>query len=254
MSKDIVLVGGEIVFLLIALFLPFHGIVVDIFIVMNLLFAIMILRIALLRKEIMDFPTLPTLLLIFVIISIAVNISVVRLVLSMGADLNDWVIRGVSYLMAGAGYIAHLIAGSVVFIFTVVFVVIKLKRTNRMAEATARFFLDGMVAKNMSIDSELAREWIVEYEVMEKRKRVQKEVALYSAMDGVSKFVSGHIKIIIISIFVIILGGVLIEVLYRGEEIISAIKIYLPLSIGSGIVFLLPVFLVLAAVGFIFKK
>ena len=106
----------------------------------------------------------------------------------------------------------------------------------------------------MSIDSELASKAIKEYEAMEKRKKLQQEVDFYSAMKGSLKFVSGYVKIIIVSIFIIILGGILIEILYRGGEIFSAVKIYIPLAIGSGLIFLFPVLLLSMAINIYLRK
>jgi len=179
---------------------------------------------------------------------------VILLVLKEGSDLNDWVIRGTSYLVAGTGNIVHLIAGSAGFLLAFSFVVIVLKRTAYTVEVTARFSLDKMAKNSILINSELASCIITEYEAMENRKRLQKEVNLYSAIDRGFNYVSGYYKIIILSIFIIILGGILIEILHHGGEIFSAIKIYIPLAIGSGVIFLLPVLLLSMTVSFYLRK
>jgi len=123
------------------------------------------------------------------------------------------------------------------------------KGCTRVAEVAARFVLDSMQVKMMAIETVFSAGEISEEEVQKQKAEVRQEADFFGALDGACKFISGNAKVIILITFIIILGGTLIEIFQNGVEIIDALKTYMYLSIGNGIIFMLPVFIISLAAG-----
>jgi flagellar biosynthesis protein FlhA len=193
-----------------AMFLiPFPAIVVDIMIAMNFILVILILLNVFYTKKATDFSLLPTIVLVSMVFSLSVNLSSARLILTKGADFDGRAIRAVSSLFA----------------------------------------LDSLPGKQMAIDAEYSGGKISEEEYSARKDELQRESDFYGALEGSSKFILGNVKFILFLIFVVIFGGIAIDTLLRGEEIIDAVKTYSFLSIGYGLLSFFPVFLVSLATG-----
>jgi len=238
--------------------IPLPAIVLDILITLNLIQAMLILNIALFRKKITDFsllPTvhlvstvLPTVHLVSTVFNLALNISSVRLILTKGANFNGLAIWTVAYLVAGSGEIARLIIGCAGFIVFIAVVMLITKGATFVSEVAARFILDGLPIKMMTVDAEHASGSISKEEAQKRKTQILTESDFYGAMVGASEFISGNVKVTIFLIIVIIAGGIAIDTLIRGLTINDAARTYIPLSIGNGILFLLPALLVLSAI------
>ena len=286
-----ILIVLAIVFLLI---LPIPAPALDILIIVNLLFAVMVLNTAVRAEKAVDFSLLPTLLLIFTFFGLSLNVTAVRLILTKGADFNGVLIRFVSFIFAGSGGMVHLIIGLEIFIilFGINIVVIAKGRT-RVAEVACLFLLDAMQLKLTAIEAEYSSGAISEEEAALQKKAVQKESDFFGSLDGACKFISGNEKCKLFIAVIIILGGILIHsfagfffldifpdgkcdipsffigtvffqegipdssalgILLNSELFIDAVRIYVPLAIGSGILFMIPSFLISLAVATVVKK
>lgn len=197
-SSDLIIVG-LIVGIVLLIIVPLPPGVLDVLLVLNISLSFTILLITLFTVEPLQFSVFPTLLLITTLFRLALHISSTRLILSHAAAGK--VIEAFGQFVVGGNYIV----GMVVFIIiTVIQFVVITNGAGRVAEVSARFTLDAMPGKQMSIDAELNAGLIDETQAREKRKHLQQEIDFYGAMDGASKFVRGDaiagIVIIIINI------------------------------------------------------
>ena len=239
-----------VIFITLLMLIPLPVIAVDIFIGLNLLCTIIILFTALMVKKTTDFYFFPSLLLISTGITLAISISACRTILSKGVDFDGWLICTVSNLIAGSGKTEQLWIDFIAFvIFAAAVRIIVVKGAARTAEVAARFTLDAMPGRQMSIDSDLASNLINEEEAKKRREEIIEDADFYGAMDGASKLVSLCANINIIIIAIIIAGGTAIDYLYHNIPLIDALKTYIHLSIGSGILFFLPVLIISTAIG-----
>jgi len=248
-----VLLSLLILFIIFMLIIPLYTLMLDILLALNLLYALTFLIAALYIKKPSNFSLLPTVLLVLTLFNMALSVTVTRLILIKGAEFDGWLIRFVSFLFTGSGNIEHLITGFIIFmvIIAVVSIVI-LKRCTRVSEVAARFTFDIMQVKLMAIDAEFNSGVINEEEAASRKEALQKEDNFYDALDDFSKFLSGNIKLNIFIIPVIIIGGSLIDILRGISD--NAILTYIPLAVGSGILFMLPPFLLATAVECIVKR
>jgi len=230
--------------------IPFPAIVVDIMIAINFIVAILILLNVFYTKKATDLSLLPTIALVSMVFALSVNLSSARLILTKGAEFDGWAIRSVSSLFAGSGGTAGLIAGFIGSIAIISFLVLVItKGSTRISEVAARFALDSLPGKQMAIDAEYSGGKISGEECKARKYDLLRESDFYSALDGSSKFILGNVKFILFLIVVVIGGGIAIDTLLSGEEIIDAVKTYLFLSVGYGLISFFPVFLVSVAAG-----
>jgi len=236
--------------ILVTLILPTPTFVLDILMAVNILFALMILIIVLNVKKITDFTLLPTLLFVLTVFSIAVSISFTRLILTRGAEFDGRLINFVSLIFTGSGNSVHLSIGFSLFIFIFgISSIVIVKGATRVAEVAARFTLDYMQVKLMAIEALYNSGEINEEEAASQKAAVQKESDFLGSLDGSVKFLSGNVKVNIFIIMIIFIGGSLIDILYRGISVDNAIFTYISFAVGSGILFMLPPFLLSVAVG-----
>lgn len=221
----------------------------DILLVINISVAIMILLIAMNTQDALHFSIFPTLLLITTIFRLALNVSTTRLVLSE-ADAGH-VVDTFGRFVAG-GQIA---IGFVVFLILVVvqFIVIT-KGSERVAEVGARFTLDAMPGKQMSIDADLNAGLINEQQARERREKIEKEADFYGAMDGASKFVKGDAIASIIIVIINLVAGFIIGMAIHGMPVMEALETYSILTIGDGLVSQIPALLISTAAGIIVTR
>jgi len=239
--------------IIILLILPLPTLVLDILIAINILFALAILIAVLCIRKKSDFSLLPTLLLIAILFSTAVYLATARSILIRGAEYDGRLVRFVSFLFSGSGNIVDLYMGFAISIVIIaIFSIVITKGATRVAEVAARFALDSLPVKLMAIEAEYDSAAINEGEVALRKTAVQKESDFFEALDGSVKFISGNVKVNLIIICVIVFGGLLIAILHSGISFNSFNEVnvtYIPLAVGSGILFMLPPFLLSIAVG-----
>src|SRR5688572_23026589 len=212
-QKDILLPIG-VVAVVAMMIIPLPTPFLDLLLVVNLTAALMILLVSMYTTEPLAFSVFPTLLLITTLFRLALNISATRLILLNGHA--GGVIDAFGNLVVGGSYVV----GIVVFLILVIiqFVVIT-SGAGRVAEVAARFTLDAMPGKQMSIDADLNAGLIAESEAKRRRRQIEREADFYGAMDGASKFVKGDAIAGIVIILVNIIGGFVIGVLQNGMEL-----------------------------------
>ena len=231
---DLVLAGlmFAIVFMMI---LPLPTMLIDTLIAFNMGVAVTLLMVAIYLKTPLDFAVFPSVLLISTLFRLALSISTTRLIL-LQADAGAVIQTFGNFVVGG-----NLVVGMVVFlIITVVQFIVITKGAERVAEVSARFSLDAMPGKQMSIDGDMRAGLIDIEEARRRREVVQKESQLFGSMDGAMKFVKGDAIAGIIIVVVNIIGGITVGMVQRGLSISEAMHTYSILTIGDGLVSQIP--------------
>ncbi|EEW3158650.1 EscV/YscV/HrcV family type III secretion system export apparatus protein [Escherichia coli] len=229
--------------------IPLPTYLVDFLIGFNMTLALLIFMGAFYIERILSFSTFPTILLITTLFRLALSISTSRLIL-IDADAGD-IINTFGQFVIGDS----LIVGFVVFsIVTVVQFIVITKGSERVAEVAARFSLDGMPGKQMSIDADLRAGIIDADEAGKKRTVLEQESQLYGSFDGAMKFIKGDAIASIIIIFVNLIGGISVGVTHYNMDVSTALETYTMLTIGDGLVAQIPALLISISAGFIVTK
>lgn len=229
--------------------LPLPPVILDMLLVFNITFALIIFILTMFTTSILEFSVFPTLLLITTLFRLALNISSTRLILSEGEA--GTVIQAFGSFVAGGNYIV----GAIIFIIIVViqFVVIT-SGASRVAEVAARFTLDAMPGKQMSIDADLNAGVINDAQAKKRREDLQRETDFYGSMDGASKFVKGDAIAGIIIVIINFIGGIAIFSLQKGVGITEALAKFGILTIGDGLVGQIPALLISIATGMLVTR
>ncbi|MBC8642786.1 EscV/YscV/HrcV family type III secretion system export apparatus protein [Caballeronia sp. EK] len=246
--QDVVLAA----MLLLAIFMmivPLPTLLVDVLIAINLTLSIILLLMSLYIRDAMEFSVFPSLLLITTLYRLGLTISTSRLIL-LQHDAGEIVQTFGSFAVGG-----NLTVGVIVFaIITIVQFIVITKGSERVAEVSARFSLDAMPGKQMSIDGDMRSGIIDADEARRQRLLVQKESQLYGAMDGAMKFVKGDAIASIIVILVNIFGGIAVGVFMHDMSAGEAASTYAILSVGDGLIAQIPALLISIAAGIIVTR
>ena len=238
-----------VVLIVVMMIIPLPTFLLDILFACNISLALLVLLITMNVKEALDISVFPSLLLLLTLFRLALNISSTRLILLQGNAGK--IVSAFGNFVAGG----NIIVGFVIFFILVViqFVVIT-KGAERVAEVAARFTLDAMPGKQMSIDADLNAGLISETEARQKRMVIQKEADFYGSMDGASKFVKGDAIAGIIITVINIIGGLAVGILQRGYDLKYALNHYTLLTIGDGLVSQIPALLISTATGILVTR
>jgi flagellar biosynthesis protein FlhA len=243
-----------IVAILSILFLPLPPILIDIGLAFSIAFSVLILMVALWIQRPLDFSSFPTILLIATMLRLAMNIATTRIILSEGhhgTDAAGSVINGFANLVMSGDFVIGLIV--FLILITVNFIVIT-KGATRIAEVGARFTLDAIPGKQMSIDADLSAGLIDEKEAQRRRRELEEESSFFGSMDGASKFVRGDAIAGLIITAINIFGGIIIGYARHGMEIGEAADVFTRLSVGDGLVSQIPALIVSLAAGLIVAR
>ncbi|MDI3370493.1 MULTISPECIES: EscV/YscV/HrcV family type III secretion system export apparatus protein [Pseudomonas] len=231
------------------LIIPLPTPLVDFLIGLNIVIAILVFMGSFYIERILSFSTFPALLLITTLFRLALSISTSRLIL-VQADAGDIIASFGEFVIGDS-----LVVGFVIFaIVTIVQFIVITKGSERVAEVAARFSLDGMPGKQMSIDGDLKAGVIDAKEARERRSTLERESQLYGSFDGAMKFIKGDAIAGIIIIFVNFLGGIAIGVGQLGMDMSEALSTYTLLTIGDGLVAQIPALLIAIGAGFIVTR
>ena len=235
-----------IVFMMI---LPLPTGLVDVLIGINLTLSAILLMVAIYLSEVVAFSAFPSILLLTTLFRLALSITTTRLIL-LQADAGAIVETFGNFVVSG-----NLVVGAVIFlILTIVNFLVITKGSERVAEVSARFSLDAMPGKQMSIDSDM-RAGMIDMDVAKARRgKLEKESQLYGAMDGAMKFVKGDAIAGLIIIAVNIIGGIAIGTSQRGMTTGEALEVYAILTIGDGLVSQIPALFISITAGFIVTR
>jgi type III secretion protein V len=238
-----------IVCIIFMMILPLPTWLVDALIAVNMCLSATLLMVAMYLPNPLAFSSFPSVLLVTTLFRLAIGIATTRLILLNG-DAGHIIYTFGNFVVGG-----NLVVGLVVFlILTIVQFVVITKGSERVAEVAARFSLDAMPGKQMSIDGDLRAGTIDMDEARRRRGIVEKESQLYGAMDGAMKFVKGDAIAGLIIVAVNLLGGVLIGVLQRGMTAGESVKIYSILTIGDGLISQIPALFVSICAGMIVTR
>ncbi len=236
------------------LIIPLPAFMLDVALTFSLALSILILLTAVYIRKTLDFSSFPSLLLMTTLFRLSLNVATTRLILSNGHEgpaAAGSVIQAFGNFVVGSNYVI----GFIVFVILIVinFIVIT-KGSGRVAEVAARFTLDAMPGKQMSIDAELNAGVINEHEARRRRREIEKEADFYGSMDGASKFVRGDAIAGIIITIINILGGLLIGVMQKGLDVSTAAKYYTMLTIGDGLLSQIPALIISISAGMIVTR
>lgn len=247
-QSDLVLVAG-VLGILTVLVTPIPSGLLDFLLITNLSIALLVLLLTFYVDKPLQFSTFPSLLLITTLFRLSLNIAATRLILS-DADAGE-VISAIGNHVVGGNYVIGVI---VFLVLVVVQYVVVTNGAQRVAEVAARFTLDGMPGKQMSIDADLNMGLIDEKGAQERRQQIEKEASFYGAMDGASKFVKGDAIAGIIIILINIIGGLTIGVAQMGMSWSEALQTFTLLTIGDGIVTQIPALVISTGTGIIVTR
>ncbi|MCV2885324.1 flagellar biosynthesis protein FlhA [Aestuariibacter sp. AA17] len=248
-------IGGEaffalgVVAILMLLFVPVSKWLLDILIILNVSLALLVLLLTFYSERPLDFSTFPSVLLLATLFRLGLNISSTRLILDNG-DAGKVIMAVGDYVVAG-NYVIGLV---IFFILVVVQFVVVTNGAQRVAEVAARFTLDSMPGKQMSIDADLNMGIIDEKEAQHRRAMIEKEANFYGAMDGATKFVKGDAIAGIVIILINIIGGLSIGVAQGGLSWQQALHLYTLLTVGDGIVTQIPSLIIAVGTGIIITR
>ncbi len=247
-NSDLLLSGG-LILIIGLLIIPLPGFVLDFFLSINIAVSLLILLVALYLHNPLDLASFPTLLLITTLFRLGLNVSSTRLILGE-ADAGQVITAFGEFVIKG-----NYVVGIIIFLILVIinFIVI-VKGSSRIAEVTARFTLDALPGKQMSIDADLNAGYIDEQTARKRRDELSKEADFFGAMDGAAKFIKGDAIAGLIITGVNILGGFAIGVLQLDMSPADAASIYTILTIGDGLVSQIPALLISIAAGFVVTR
>lgn len=247
-GRDLSVVVG-VILIVAMLIIPFPTWLLSILIMLNISLALLVLLNSMNMKEPLQFSVFPSLLLLLTLYRLGLNVSTTRAILTHG-EAGGVVETFGSFVVGG-----NVIVGIVVFIILVIiqFIVIT-KGSERVSEVAARFTLDAMPGKQMSIDADLNAGMISEHEAKDRREKVSREADFYGAMDGASKFVKGDAIAGIIIVMINLIFGIVVGVTQLGLPIADAAKQFSLLTVGDGIVSQLPALLISTATGIVVTR
>jgi len=254
LKSNSAIVALAVIGILAVMIVPLPKIILDILLSLNITVAMIILLMAMYVLKPLDFSAFPSVLLIATLFRLALNVASTRLILLHGAEGTDaagQVIKAFGTFVVGGNYVVGLIVFTVLVLIN--FVVIT-KGSTRIAEVAARFTLDAMPGKQMSIDADLNAGMITDVEARRRRGEVEKEANFYGAMDGASKFVRGDAVAGIIIVLVNIIGGLIVGVLQNDMSVVDAAKNYTLLTVGDGLVTQVPALIVSTAAGMLVTR
>lgn len=235
--------------IIVVIFSPIPPQLLDFLLITNFTFGLTLLLLTFYMKKPLEFSTFPSLLLIATLFRLSLNIAATRLILS-DADAGE-VIGAIGTYVVGGNYVIGLI---VFLVLIVVQYVVVTNGAQRVAEVAARFTLDSMPGKQLSIDADLNIGIIDEEEAKLRRKEIEKEGNFYGAMDGASKFVKGDAIAGIIIILIDIIGGLIIGVAQMGMSWGDSMQTFSLLTVGDGIVTQIPALVIATATGIIVTR
>lgn len=243
-----------IVLVLSMMVLPLPTFLLDLLFTFNIALSVMILLVAMFTRKPLDFAAFPTVLLFATLLRLSLNVASTRVVLLHGhggPDAAGKVIEAFGHFLVGGNFAV----GIVVFvILTIINFIVITKGAGRIAEVGARFTLDAMPGKQMSIDADLNAGMIGEDEARKRRAEVAQEADFFGSMDGASKFVRGDAVAGLLIMVINIIGGLIVGMAQHGLSVAEAAHNYTLLTIGDGLVAQIPALVISTAAGVVVSR
>src|SRR5437764_9343640 len=240
--------------IIMAMITPLPGFLLDLLIVADILIAVTVLMVALYLVRPVEFTSFPTTLLLLTLFRLALNISSSRLIL---LDGNTGTTAAGEVIAAFGSFVVvgNYIIGAVIFLVLIAIQYVVINHgAVRISEVTARFTLDALPGKQMSIDADLNGGLIDEAEARRRRKELSTEAEFYGAMDGASRFTQRDAVASIIITAINIIAGFLIGVMQHGMDLRHALETYTVLTIGEGLVTVIPALMISISGGLIVTR
>lgn len=244
-----ILVAFGVMGIILMIIIPLPPFLLDILLVVNITLSVLTLLMTLFSTNVLQLSIFPTLLLVTTLFRLGLNISSTRLILGEGYAGN--IIESFGSFVVGGNYVLGVIIFLIIIIIQ--FVVIT-NGSGRVSEVSARFTLDAMPGKQMSIDADLNAGMIDEKTARKRRRELQQEADFYGSMDGASKFVKGDAIAGIIITAINIFAGIIIGVVMLGMDFGQAAQTFIRLTIGDGLVSQIPALLISTAAGILVTR
>ncbi|MFQ9979139.1 flagellar biosynthesis protein FlhA [Clostridium cadaveris] len=244
-----ILIGFGVIGIVLMIIIPLPPFILDALLVLNISLSVLILLMTIFSTNVLQLSIFPTILLITTLFRLGLNISSTRLILSEGYAGN--VIEAFGSFVVRGNYVVGIMIFLIIIIIQ--FVVIT-NGSGRVSEVSARFTLDAMPGKQMSIDADLNAGMIDENTAKKRRKDLQEEADFYGSMDGASKFVKGDAIAGIIVTLINIIGGIIIGVVMMKMTFSEAAQNFIRLTIGDGLVSQIPALLISTSAGILVTK
>ena len=253
-GKSDLLVAMGVIGIIGVMIIPLPPVVLDILLSFDIALAVVILLSAMYTLDPLDFSVFPPLLLIATLFRLSLNIASTRLILlngEKGIEAAGQVIKSFGSFVIGGNYVVGLL---IFFILVLINFIVITKGAERTAEVSARFTLDAMPGKQMSIDADLNAGLIDDEQARQRRAKISQEAEFYGSMDGASKFVKGDAIAGIVITIINILGGLIIGMLQKGMTLNQAAATYTLLTVGDGLVSQIPALIVSTSSGIIVTR
>ena len=247
-------VAGGLIAILVVMVVPIPTFLLDVLLSFSIMLSLIILMVSILMLSPLDFSVFPSLLLLVTLVRLSLNVASTRIILlhgNEGPGAAGQVIQSFGSFVVGGNYVV----GAVIFIILVIinFIVIT-KGSVRTSEVAARFTLDAIPGKQMSIDADLNAGLITEEEARTRRRNLEREADFYGSMDGAIRFVRGDAIAGILITLINVVGGFAIGVFQQDMGVGEAAKVYTLLTIGDGLVTQLPALVVSTAAGLVVTR
>ena len=237
-----------------SIIIPVPAFLLDILLATSITFSLAVLTLTFFVKTPLELSSFPTILLIGTLLRLSLNIAAARRILLYGHEGTDaagHIIEGFGKFVVGGEVVVGII---VFFIFIVINFIVITRGAERISEVAARFTLDAMPGKQMSIDADLNAGLISEEEAKRKRQQLEREASFYGAMDGASKFIRGDAIAALLILFLSLVGGLIVGLVFKGMEFMDALNTYTLLTVGEGLASQIPSLILSTSAGIITTK
>lgn len=246
-----VMLGLAIIAVLALLVIPIPAFLLDTLMGLSVLIGLITMLTAMYNKDSADFSVFPSLLLVSTVFRLSINVSSTRLILLEGPSFEGQLVRAFGEFVVGGNYVI----GFIIFVILVlVQMMVITKGATRISEVAARFSLDALPGKQMSIDSDMAAGLLSEEEAERRREKLRSETDFYGQMDGATKFVQGDVRVGLVITAINIIGGFIVGMAIRGEDFGTALETYTLLTIGDGLIAQIPSLLITTATGMVVTR
>src|SRR6056297_818570 len=248
-NRDVI-VSLMVVGIIFLMILSVPTFLLDSFQMINISFSLVIILSTMYVTSALELSSFPSILLVVTLLRLSLNITSTRLILLNGSNFDGKVIKTFGNFVVSGNYVVGLI---IFLILVIIQFIVITKGAERISEVAARFTLDAMPGKQMSVDADYNAGLITEDEARKKREDIRREADFYGAMDGASKFVRGDAIAGIIIVFINI-GGLIIGVVQQGMEIAEAAQVFTLLTVGDGLASQIPALLISTSSGILVSR
>jgi flagellar biosynthesis protein FlhA len=246
-----ILLAAIVIMIIGVMIMPIPTVLLDYLMVINMAISVAVLLVSMYLKQPLDFAAFPSLLLVTTLFRLSINVASTKLILALGPEFDGHMVEAFANFVTRGNFVVGIVSFCII---TLVQFLVVTKGSERVAEVAARFTLDALPGKQMSIDADLNAGLIDAEQARERRKKLERESTFFGSMDGANKFVKGDAIAGIIIVFVNVIGGIIIGRFQKDLAIGEAMTIYTTLTIGDGLVSQIPALLISIATGLVVTK